>query len=379
VILDVVYNHLGASGVQAMEAFGPYFTDKYETFWGKSLNYDDEDCDAVREWVLQSVEFWIREMHVDGVRLDAVHAIYDSSPEHIIAAVARRAHSADHRSLAIAEWALNDPRVVRARDEGGWACDAAWADEFHHALKTVLTGDTDGYYADFGKVGQVAKAFKRPWVYDGQYSAFRKRRFGARSADVPPEAFVVFTQNHDQVGNRALGDRPAPEHVPLAALCTLLSPFTPMLWQGEEYGEPAPFQFFSDHIDDEIADATREGRKREFEHFASFSGEDVPDPQDPQTFMNSKLTRRRDEETLRLYKDLLAARRHLPAGDADEVAFDETARWLQVRRGPFRIVANFATDGEHRAAADELVVGAGSASVGNGELVLGPLSGALVR
>jgi maltooligosyltrehalose trehalohydrolase len=379
VILDVVYNHLGASGVQAMEAFGPYFTDKYETFWGKSLNYDDAECDPVREWVLQSVDFWLREMHVDGLRLDAVHAIFDSSPEHIVAAIARRAHGADYRSLVIAEWALNDPRVVRPRDEGGWACDAAWADEFHHSLRTLLTGDTDGYYEDFGKVAQVAKAFKRPWVYDGQYSPHRRRRFGARSADVPPDAFVVFTQNHDQVGNRALGDRPGPDVGPLAALCTLLSPFTPMLWQGEEYGESAPFQFFSDHIDEEIAAATREGRMREFEHFASFSGEDVPDPQNPETFMNSKLTRRRDDQTARLYRDLLEARRHLPRGDADDVSFDEARRWVHVRRGPFRIVANFAADHEHRAAADELVVGAGEAAVRDGELVLGPLSGALVR
>jgi maltooligosyltrehalose trehalohydrolase len=379
VILDVVYNHLGASGVQAMETFGPYFTDKYETFWGKSLNYDDAYCDPVREWVLQSVEGWIRDFHVDGLRLDAVHAIFDSSPEHIIAAVARRAHGADHRSLVIAEWALNDAKVMRPRERGGWGCDAAWADEFHHALKTVLTGEREGYYEDFGRLAQLAKAFHRPYVYDGQYSPHRKRRFGAPAGDLPPEAFVVFTQNHDQVGNRALGDRPAAAFRPLAALCTLLSPYVPMLWQGEEYGEPAPFQFFSDHIDEEIAEATREGRKREFEAFASFAGADVPDPQDPRTFMNSKLTRERDQDTQAMYKALLEARRHLPSGDVDHVSFDEDGRWLHVQRGAFTIVANFSADAEHRTAAGEVVVAAGDAALHGDEVVVGPMSGALVR
>jgi maltooligosyltrehalose trehalohydrolase len=378
VILDVVYNHLGASGVTAMEAFGPYFTGKYETFWGKSLNYDDAECDPVREWVAQSAERWIGDFHVDGLRLDAVHAIYDSSPEHIVATVARRAHAADHRSLVIAEWALNDPKVVRPRERGGWACDAAWADEFHHALKTVLTGERDGYYEDFGQLGQLAKAFRRPYVYDGQYSPHRHRRFGAPAADIPPEGFVVFSQNHDQVGNRAVGDRPPRETQPLAALCTLLSPFTPMLWQGEEYGEPAPFQFFSDHIDEEIAEATREGRRREFEAFASFAGADVPDPQDPHTFMNSKLTRVRDDDIRSLYRNLIALRGKLLSGEPD-VAFDEARRWLHVQRGPFTMVANFSADSEHRAPARELVVAAGEARVQGGEVVVAPLSGALVR
>ena len=379
VILDVVYNHLGASGVTAMEAFGPYFTDKYETFWGKAINYDDADCDPVREWVLQSAERWIRDFHVDGLRLDAIHAIFDSSPEHVVAAVARRAHASDHRSLVIAEWALNDPKVMRPRDRGGWGCDAAWADEFHHCLKTLLTGEQEGYYEDYGRLAQLAKAFRRPYVYDGQYSPHRRRRVGAPAADVPPSAFVVFSQNHDQVGNRALGDRPPREALPLAALCTLLSPFTPMLWQGEEHGEPAPFQFFSDHIDEEIAEATRQGRKREFEAFASFAGADVPDPQDPQTFNNSKLTRERDEEIHRMYKALIEARRLLPKGDVDDVTFDERERWLHVRRGPYTLVANFSAEAEHRAPCAELVVAAGPATARGGEVVLGPLGGALVR
>jgi maltooligosyltrehalose trehalohydrolase len=343
VILDVVYNHVGASGVTALEAFGPYFTDKYSTPWGRAINYDDADCDPVREWVLQSAEGWIRDFGIDGLRLDAIHAIFDSSAEHIVEAVARRVHDIDPEALVIAESGLNDPRVVRSHQRGGYGCDAEWADDFHHSLRTLLTEDRDGYYAEFGRVSQLAKSFHRPHVHDGSYSEFRRRRFGAPAEDVPPERFVVFSQNHDQVGNRAFGDRMPADARPLAAFCTLLSPFVPMLFMGEEYGEPAPFQFFSDHIDVEIADATREGRREEFASFAQFEGEDVPDPQDPQTFLRSKLTRRRDESIANLYARLLEVRRELPEGDADAIEFDEQARWLRVRRGAFELVCNFAS------------------------------------
>ena len=269
----------------------------------------------MREWVLQSAEGWVRDFHVDGLRLDAIHAIVDSSPEHLVAAVARRVHAVRPGALVIAESGLNDPRVMRPPDRGGYACDAAWADDFHHVLRVLLTNDREGYYAEFGEVAQLAKAFHRPHVHDGQYSTYRKRRFGAPADDVAAERFVVFDQNHDQVGNRAYGDRLPREAQPLAAFCTLLAPFTPMLFMGEEYGERAPFQFFSDHIDEKIATATREGRRREFAAFAQF-GEEIPDPQSPGTFEASKLTRERDPELARLYEQLLAARRRLPGGDA---------------------------------------------------------------
>jgi maltooligosyltrehalose trehalohydrolase len=342
VILDVVYNHLGASGVKAMEAFGPYFTDRYETFWGQAINYDGEQSDPVREWVLQSAEQWVRDFHLDGLRLDAVHAIMDSSPEHIVAAVARRVREAGHGCpLVIAESGMNDPRVMRPREAGGWGCDAAWADDFHHALRVLLTGEQEGYYEEFGSVAQLAKAFHRPHVHDGNYSSFRSRRFGASADDVPPERFVVFDQNHDQVGNRAFGDRLAERARPLAAFCTLLAPFTPMLFMGEEYGENAPFQFFSDHIDEKIATATREGRRREFASFAQF-GEEVPDPQDQATFERSRLTREVDPRLRELYRALIKTRRELPPGDADAIEHDEEARWLRVRRGPFELLCNFA-------------------------------------
>jgi maltooligosyltrehalose trehalohydrolase len=343
VILDVVYNHVGASGVTALEAFGPYFTEKYETPWGRAINYDDAWCDPVREWVLQSACGWVADFGIDGLRLDAIHAIFDSSAEHIVEAVARRVHGIRQDALVIAESGLNDPRVMRPLARGGYSCDAAWADDFHHSLRTLVTDERDGYYSDFGRVADLAKAFHRPHVHDGSYSEFRHRRFGAPSDDVPVEGFVVFSQNHDQVGNRAFGDRMPASARPLAALCTLLSPFVPLLFMGEEYGEEAPFQFFSDHIDEEIARATREGRRAEFSAFASFSAEEVPDPQEPATFEGSKLTREVDGELASLYRSLLAVRSELPRGDADEITFDEEERWLRVRRGRFELVCNFSS------------------------------------
>ena len=381
VILDVVYNHVGASGVKALEAFGPYFTDKYETPWGRAINFDDADSDPVREWVLQSATGWIREFGIDGLRLDAIHAIFDSSAEHIVAAVARRVHEVSPQALVIAESGLNDPRVMRPRDRGGYACDAAWADDFHHALRTLVTDQGDGYYAEFGSVAQLAKAMHRPYVHDGSYSSFRRRRFGAPADDVPAQRFVVFSQNHDQVGNRAYGDRMPASAQGLAAFCALLSPFVPLLFMGEEYGERAPFQFFSDHIDREIAVATREGRRSEFAAFAQFAGEEIPDPQDPATFERSRLTRDRDPAIVGLYRQLLSVRRQLPRGDADEIEFDELARWLWVRRGPFELVCNFASDvrgipcsGGHVELATH-----GDPQVTDGQVTLEPLSGALIR
>jgi maltooligosyltrehalose trehalohydrolase len=381
VILDVVYNHVGASGNQALAAFGPYFTDRYSTFWGNAINYDDEHADPVREWVLQSAEGWLRDFHVDGLRLDAIHAIYDTSATPIMAMLADRVHAARAGALVIAESGLNDPRVIRPRELGGFDHDAQWADDFHHALRVLLTGDTDGWYAEFGRVADLAKAYERPFVHDGGYSTFRKRRFGAPAGDRPPEQFVVFDANHDQVGNRALGDRLPDDVRALAAFCTLLSPFVPMLFMGEEYGEQAPFQFFSDHIDEEIATATREGRRREFAAFAKFAGEEVPDPQDRATFERSKLTRMRDPQIADLYADLLRARAQLPRTDTVATQHDDDDRWLTVDRGPFRLCANFADepreiplDGH-----DAIVLATGSAEPQAGHVLLAPMTGALLR
>jgi maltooligosyltrehalose trehalohydrolase len=380
VILDVVYNHIGASGTQALEAFGPYFTAKYETPWGRAMNYDDAQCDPVREWVLQSATGWIADFGIDGLRLDAIHAIVDSSAEHLVAAVARRVHATRNDALVIAESGLNDPIVMRDRDRGGWGCDAEWADDFHHSLRVLVTGEHEGYYDEFGSVAELAKAWHRPHVHDGNYSAFRQRRFGARADDVPTERFVVFDQDHDQVGNRAFGDRmPVPAR-PLAAFCTLLNPFVPLLFMGEEYGENAPFQFFTDHIDKSIADATREGRRAEFASFGSFAKEEIPDPQDPATFERSKLTRERDPRLAALYADLLRVRRRLPPGDADSIEFDEDDRWLRVRRGRFEVICNFAGERRRIACAGARVELAthGAPAVARGWVELEPISGALV-
>jgi maltooligosyltrehalose trehalohydrolase len=380
VILDVVYNHVGASGVKALERFGPYFTSKYETPWGDAINFDGACSDPVREWVLQSAESWIRDYNIDGLRLDAIHAIYDSSADHIVAEIVRRVHAVRDDAWVIAESGLNDPKVMRTPELGGYGCNAAWADDFHHALRTVLTGERDGYYAEFGRVSQLAKAFHRPYVHDGNYSEFRRRRFGAPADDVPPRRFVVFSQNHDQIGNRAFGDRlPAPVR-PLAAFCTLLAPFVPMLFMGEEYGETAPFQFFSDHIDKRIADATREGRRREFAAFAEFE-EDIPDPQDPATFERSKLTRERDPRLAELYARLVLERRRLPPGDADGIEFDEEQRWLRVQRGPFEMLCNF-SDEPRRVPCHGTSVQLSThepAEPADGQAQLPPMSGALIR
>ncbi len=379
VLLDVVYNHIGPAGTPALEAFGPYFTEKYQTPWGKAVNFDEARCDPVREWVLQSATGWISEFGIDGLRLDAIHAIFDSSAEHVVAAIARRVHELRADALVIAESGLNDPRVMRGRDLGGYACDGAWADDFHHALRTLVTDEHEGYYAEFGRVAQLAKAFHRPHVHDGQFSGFRQRRFGARADDVPAKRFVVFSQNHDQVGNRAYGERLPDAARPLAAFCTLLSPFTPMLFMGEEYGEQAPFQFFTDHIDEWIAVATRDGRRAEFKAFAQFGGE-IPDPQATETFERSKLTRERDPVLAQLYADLLEARKELPTGDVDTIVFDEVQRWLRVSRGAFELVCNFGPRRVRLPCDRDLLRIATHEQVRlhDGHLELTPLSGALV-
>ncbi|WP_187369351.1 malto-oligosyltrehalose trehalohydrolase [Baekduia soli] len=382
VILDLVLNHVGASGEASLRAFGPYFTDRYSTFWGEAMNYDGAGSGAVREWACQAAEAFVRDLHLDGLRLDAVHAIFDQGAEHLVAALARRVHAERWSSLVIAESGLNDPKVVRDAAHGGWGCDAAWADDVHHAIRTLVTDEHEGYYAEFGRMADLAHVFRDPHLHDGRWSEFRARRFGAPAGGEAPERFVVFDQNHDQVGNRALGDRLPPQARPLAAFCTLLSPYTPMLFMGEEYGERAPFQFFTDHIDEEIAIATRDGRRREFASFTRFAGEEVPDPQDPATFERSRLTREGDPALRELYRALLAARRRLPRGPVDDVRFDEDARWIRVRRGDHDLVMNFAAAPQTLPArAQDLVLATDDAAavLSDGWVALPPLSGALVR
>jgi maltooligosyltrehalose trehalohydrolase len=307
VLLDVVYNHVGP-GNEALRAFGPYFTSKHETFWGDAIDYGQE---AVREWAIQNAELWVSDYHIDGLRLDAVHAIFDDTPQHICAELAARVRDANPRALVISEMEVDDWRPI---DE--WGHDAQWADRTHHELHALLTGEQDGYYEGYGSVTALAETL--------------------RGQGHDPRRLVVCAQNHDQVGNRAAGDRLPPDALRVAAAVTLFSPCTPLLFMGEESLEPHPFQFFTDHIDPAIAEATREGRRQEFESFASFSGEDVPDPQSVDTFLRSKVARRRPDP---LYGELLALRRELPRELSVEA--DEDAKVLRMRRGGVELVADF--------------------------------------
>jgi len=322
VILDVVYNHLGPEG-NYLADFGPYFTDCYRTPWGPALNFDGPDSDEVRRYVVDNACYWISEYHVDGLRLDAVHAIFDFGARHILeelASAARAAGAAQQRRvIVIAESALNDPRVVRAPARGGWGMDGQWNDDFHHAVHVALTGERDGYYADYDGAAAVAKALQDRFVLDGSYSPFRRRHHGAPAGDVPEDRFVVAVQTHDQVGNRARGERlsalvsfPA---LKLAAAAMLVSPYVPLLFMGEEYGETRPFLYFVSHGDPQLVEAVREGRRREFADF-DWQGA-LPEPDSPETFAASRLSWALDGSSARavsaLYRDLLALRRSEPA------------------------------------------------------------------
>ncbi len=380
VIMDVVYNHVGP-GSETLEAFGPYLTEKHGTPWGKAVNFDDADCGGVREWAIQNACMWVRDLHIDGLRVDAVHAIHDEGARHVLAELCDRVRAAAHvPPVLIAESDLNDPRTVTPPALGGWGFDAQWADDHHHALHAHLTGERDGYYGDYAGIGALAATAATPFVYDGRYSPFRRRRHGAPADGLPPERFVVCSQNHDQVGNRAVGDRPDPRTRRLAALWTLLSPFTPMLFMGEEYGETRPFLFFTDHIDPFIADATREGRRREFASFEGFAGEEVPDPQDPETFRRSVLDRDGGDPAMReLHRRLLALRAELPR--TRPTVRHDGAGWVAARRGAIEVVGNFSDDeAEVPVRADAVVLATHDAvALAEGVLLLPPLSGAVAR
>lgn len=347
VILDVVYNHLGPEG-NYLADFGPYFTDRYAEPWGAAVNYDGPGSDEVRRFFIQNALYWLTEFHVDGFRLDAIHAIKDFSAQPFLAelnhAVRQRGEELGRRVHLMAESDLNDPRVLLPRIMGGYGFDTQWTDDFHHALHTLVTGERDGYYRDFGGTGHLARAFSQGYVYTGQYSEFRRRRHGSPPRLCPAHQFVVFAQNHDQVGNRARGERLAAltsfDSLKLAACAVLLSPFVPLIFMGEEYGETAPFLYFTSHHDPELVEAVREGRRREFADFA-WAGE-VPDPQDEDTFRRSRLNRglrHRDRHRVlyRLYRHLLQLRRQVPAlaepdRDNMEVLARERENLLFIRR-----------------------------------------------
>ncbi len=294
VILDVVYNHLGPEG-NYLADFGPYFTDRYQTPWGAAINFDGPHSDEVRRFFIDNAIYWVTEFHIDALRVDAIHGIFDFSAQHFLEELALRVHEQAERLnrhiYVIAESDLNDSRVVRSRDLGGYGLDAQWNDDFHHAVHTLLTEERAGYYVDFGKFEHLVKAFREGFVYSGQHSSYRTRRHGNSAAGIPPDRWVVFAQNHDQVGNRIEGDRLSTlaglEALKLAAGVVLLSPFIPLLFMGEEYGEIAPFSYFVSHSDPDLVEAVRRGRKEEFARFQWSS--DPPDPQDEETFLRTKI------------------------------------------------------------------------------------------
>lgn len=321
--LDVVYNHLGPEG-NYFGDFGPYFTDHYRTPWGNAINFDGRHSDEVRRFFIENALYWISEFHVDALRFDAIHAIVDASAKSFLEELTSRVHEfaacAGRTVHLIAENDRNDARTVKAQDLGGCGFDGQWNDDFHHSLHSLVTSERNGYYEDFGSIRDLAKAYSEGFVYSGQYSRFRRRRHGNSSQDVASQRFLVFGQNHDQVGNRAEGERLSQvvpfESLKLIAGAVLLSPFIPLLFMGEEYAEPSPFQYFVSHGDEDLIHSVREGRRKEFERFNWQNS--VPDPQSPETFMRSKLhwnqrTRGQHATLVSFYTRLLTLRRTVPA------------------------------------------------------------------
>ena len=323
VVLDVVYNHVGPEG-NYLDRFGPYFTEVYRTPWGRAVNYDGPGSDGVRRWAHDNALYWITEYHIDALRLDAVQGIYDFGALQFLEELSDEVHELGRRMgrkiQLMAESDLNDPRLVRPPQQGGYGMDAQWADDVHHTIHTTLTGERHGYYQDFEGVATIADVYREPFFYARRYAPHRDRTHGRSSAGVPRQRFIVAAQNHDQIGNRPNGERLAslvpPDRARLAAALVLLSPYIPLLFMGEEYGETAPFLYFVHHGDPDLVEAVRAGRRREFD--AIGKSEEQIDPQDEHTFARSRLAwqRRYDgegERMLRLYTDLLALRREEPA------------------------------------------------------------------
>jgi len=323
IILDVVYNHLGPEG-DYLGDFGSYFTDRYRTPWGSALNFDGPDSDEVRRFFIENALYWITEFHIDALRLDALHAILDLSPQPFLGelamAVHKQAEQLNRRVYLIAETALNDSRFVRSPELGGYGLDAQWNDDFHHSLHVLLTNERTGYYQDFGHLQHLVKAYREGFVYSGEYSRYRRHRHGIQSRDIPAYRFVVFAQNHDQVGNRMRADRLSQlvslEELKLAAGVVLLSPFIPLLFMGEEYGETAPFSYFISYSDPALIEMVRQRRWEEFSVFQWQGG--FPDPQDEATFLQSKLKHHMCHEghhriLLQFYRELIRLRKEIPA------------------------------------------------------------------
>ncbi len=360
VVLDVVYNHLGPDG-NYLERFGPYFADRHQTPWGEALNFDGPDSAPVRAYVIENALSWMRDHHIDGVRVDAVHAMVDGSAVHVLEELTARVDDLEDRTgrklWVIAESDHNDPKVVRPREEWGWGCDAQWSDDFHHSLHALLTEERRGYYADFGTLADLAKALRDVYVYDGRWSAYRRRVQGRPFGDLSGHRALAYAQDHDQIGNRARGERLTHlvdgARLRIAAAVVLTSPYVPMLFMGEEWAASTPFQYFTDHRDSRIARGVTEGRHYEFGGFG-WRPEEVVDAQDPATFARSKLdwsepAREPHRGILEWYRALIALREReasLTDGRRDlvDVQFDEDARWMRIARGPITVAFSVGSD-----------------------------------
>ncbi len=347
VVMDVVYNHLGPEGNYLPE-FAPCFTDAYHTPWGKAINFDGPGSDGIRRWVIDNALYWLTEYHVDALRLDAIHGIYDFGAHHLLdqlsEAFQHQAHQLKRQAWIIAESDLEDVRIINPRASGGYALDAQWHDDFHHALYSLLTGEREAFLMDFGTLADLAKSIREGFVMDGRYSRYRRRGYGSSSQNLPGEQFVGFIQNHDQIANTSRGRRlstlVSPQPQKLAAVLTLCSPFLPLLFMGEEYGETAPFLYFTSFEDSDLANAVREGRKRELG--PHYSERDFADPQAPSTFDCctldwSKPVSSPHAPILRLYRDLIVLRKRHPGlancrKDLTEIQFDEPSKFLVVKR-----------------------------------------------
>jgi maltooligosyltrehalose trehalohydrolase len=394
VVLDVVYNHLGPSG-NYLPRFGPYLSQERNT-WGEYVNVENPH---VRRYIIDNALMWLRDFHLDGLRLDAVHALRDESPTHILAelsaATDELASTLGRPLTLIAESDLNDPIVITPRELGGYGIAAQWDDDVHHALHALLTGERQGYYCDFGSLAVLAKTFTRAFLHDGTYSTFRKQVWGK---PIDPDRqrgwqFVACLQNHDQVGNRAVGDRlpelTTPGLLRVGAVLLLTAPFTPMLWMGEEWAASTRWPFFTSHPEPELAAATGQGRLAEFaEH--GWDTSQMIDPQDPKAYESAILDWSEPvlpthADVLDLYRRLLALRAAEPDlrdGRLTEirVEFDEDARWVVVHRGRFRVAANLGTDGQQLAVpGSEVVLATGPATLHDGALRLAGQSAAVVR
>jgi len=397
VLLDVVYNHLGPVG-NYLEKFGSYFNPSHSTPWGAAVNFEEAGATDVRRYLIDNTLMWLRDYHIDGLRLDAVHAFNDRTAIHFLEQLAGEVKRLEAKMgkhfVLIAESDLNDPRIVKAEEAGGYGLDAQWSDDFHHALFSTVSGERDGYYADFGSLAALAKSLKCVFVYDGNYSEYRGRNHGRQVVGLSGHRFVGFVQNHDQVGNRAQGERLSHEvsvgRAKIAAALVLTAPFVPMLFQGEEFGASAPFLYFTDYDDPELGRAISEGRKKEFVAFG-WSPDSIPDPQAEETFARSKLqwseiTQEPHASLLHWYKDLIRLRRtrsELSDGNlnAVHVQFNEAAQWLVLERGHLRIACNLGKEPVEVAigsGAELLLASDDSIGLSGTNIKLGPDSAAVV-